>query len=153
MDRLAESLRQRRLERVRDLVDEHAHMTPVEAQIVANATESQSVVQHMRSDPVMATKAKREVDEAMDAIRPVWCRETESFIDQPDHKTRMLAVELHLHNTVGLPIQRTENFHINKSVTRDPDKHPPAAIAEKRRMIAAHHDESAKRTESKGRQL
>ncbi|MBC7368714.1 MAG: hypothetical protein H7343_18215 [Undibacterium sp.] len=109
---------------------------PVEAQVEANATESQSVVQQLRSDPVMARKAKRAIEEAMDATRPVWQKETESFIEQPDHKTRMVAVELYLHNTVGLPVQRTENLNINKTVARETDKHPPAAIAEMRRIIA-----------------
>jgi len=99
----------------------------------------------MRSDPVLAKKAKRAIEEAMDATRPVWSKEAETFVDQPDHKTRMVAVELYLHNTVGLPVQRTENLNINKTVARDSEKHPPAAIAEMRRIIAKGDAEMAKR--------
>jgi hypothetical protein len=99
----------------------------------------------MRSDPVLAKKAKRAIEEAMDATRPVWSKEAETFVDQPDHKTRMVAVELYLHNTVGLPVQRTENLNINKTVARDTEKHPPAAIAEMRRIIAKEDAEMAKR--------
>lgn len=114
-------------------------------EMAPNGTPSQLVVQDMRSDPVLAKKAKRAIEEAMDATRPVWSKEAETFVDQPDHKTRMVAVELYLHNTVGLPVQRTENLNINKTVARDTEKHPPAAIAEMRRIIAKEDAEMAKR--------
>ena len=127
-----------------------AHATPkitsTARVLVGNETQSQQVIESLRSDPLLAAKVTVAIEAALNATRSVWSKEAETFIEVPDYKTQLAAAELYLHNTVGLPVQRTENFHINKNVPSDGRNHPPAAIAEMKRIVAKADAEMAKRT-------
>lgn len=76
-----------------------------------------------------AKKVFAAIEEALDAVRPVWNAGTQSFVDQPDYRTRLAAVELYLAHTVGLPVQRNENLNINASANGPKVERRPATPA------------------------
>lgn len=103
-----------------------ARVTTPTVQVVGSADENESQVaipvapvasiimaQFEASGALMGVKVLRKIDEGLEATRSIWSKEANDFIEVPDHKTRLAAVELYLAHTVGLPVQRSENLNIN----------------------------------------
>lgn len=79
---------------------------------IPGETGAQFVVSGLRTNPRLANKVLREIENAVEATRPVWDSSKKSFIEKPDFKTRLAACELFLSYCVGLPVQRNENLNI-----------------------------------------
>jgi hypothetical protein len=72
----------------------------------------------MRCRRRIAAKALTRLEDALEAVTPVWDAATKSFVDRPDHKTRLAAVQIYLENTLGQPTRRCENITVTAAATK-----------------------------------
>lgn len=96
---------------------------------VFTETASQLTLKAFAGSGDIAGKLMDLIRGAMNATRTKWDKDTEAFVELPDHKTRLAAVELYLAHTIGLPVQRTENLNLNGKMPGAGDKRKPATPA------------------------
>jgi len=107
---------------------------------VFTETASQVTLKAFAGSGDIAGKLMDVIRGAMNATRTKWDKDTEAFVELPDHKTRLAAVELYLAHTIGLPVQRTENLNLSGKMPGAGAKRKPATPA----MIAYLERELAK---------
>jgi hypothetical protein len=99
-----------------------ARATPSRAvQPADGEDQSQSLLRAMRSSRRLADQVLRRLEEGLEATSVIWDAPTKTFVERPDFKVRLAAVELYLANTAGLPVQRSENLNITASANPQPN--------------------------------
>lgn len=107
---------------------------------VFTETASQLTLKAFAGSGDIAGKLMDLIRGAMNATRTKWDKDTEAFVELPDHKTRLAAVELYLAHTIGLPVQRTENLNLSGKMPGTGAKRKPASPA----LLAYYERELAK---------
>ena len=90
---------------------------------------SQAVLKAFAASGEVAAKVMDVIRASMAATRTKWDKDAEAFVEVPDHKTQLAAVELYLAHTIGLPVQRTENLNLSGKMPGQAAARKPATPA------------------------